>query len=204
MTVVSVKQASCDDIQTIVDIHIRAFPGFFTTQLGSRFLFVYYSAVLNYSGGKIYLASAKGRVVGFVGGFMAASEFYRFYKNQYKFKVLWALLMKMITDLSLVPRICRSLISGGQKPIAESKIAGFVELSSIAALPDSQNLRVGQRLLEEFIASYLHDGAVGIYLSTDTLDNDQVNGFYLKNCFQKCNEICVFPARQMNVLVRKL
>ena len=48
--------AKKDDLKIIVDIHIKAFPGFFLTKLGPRLLYKYYNLILNYEK-KIFLGA---------------------------------------------------------------------------------------------------------------------------------------------------
>ena len=71
-----VRDVGSGDLDTIVDVHAAAFPGYFLTQMGPRVLRLYYELVLDYEGRLMLVAEREARVLGFVVGFRDPARFY--------------------------------------------------------------------------------------------------------------------------------
>ncbi len=63
--VAQLKQPDSEQLQAIVALHCVAFPGFFLTSLGPRFLRLLYRGFATMPGGICILAEEDGRVFGF-------------------------------------------------------------------------------------------------------------------------------------------
>ena len=85
------RLAKKDDLKIIVDIHTKAFPGFFLTKLGPRFLYKYYNLILNYEKKIFLVAEEDGYPIGFAAGFLQPSNFYA-YVRKHKNILLFALI----------------------------------------------------------------------------------------------------------------
>ena len=71
------------DAREIAKLHTQAFPGFFLTQLGDRFLTGYYKCVEAYPGGILLVARNKdSTAAGFAAGFLDPPAFYRFLRSR--------------------------------------------------------------------------------------------------------------------------
>ena len=76
---ISIRPAKPEDIAQMVQVHIRAFPGFFLTLMGPRFLHLLYTGFLNHPTGISLVAYAQGKpsqVLGFVVGTTQPSGFF--------------------------------------------------------------------------------------------------------------------------------
>src|SRR5258708_4024260 len=75
---IAVRPMTQGDVAAVARLHMRAFPGFFLTSLGDRFLRYYYRMFPKY-GGTIALVAetASGDIAGFAVGAANAPGFYR-------------------------------------------------------------------------------------------------------------------------------
>src|SRR5438270_10763629 len=71
----NVRPMRREDLDAVVAIHLAAFPNFFLTFLGPRFLRVFYGAVMR--DGIALVATVDDRVAGFVAGMLDSKSFYR-------------------------------------------------------------------------------------------------------------------------------
>ncbi len=76
MTLV-VRLARDTDIDDVVAAHASAFPGFFLTLLGPRFLAAFYQAFLGDKDALLLVAEGSGRrVTGFLAGVLAPEKYF--------------------------------------------------------------------------------------------------------------------------------
>jgi len=169
------RLANRNDLKIIVDIHIKAFPGFFLTKLGPKFLSKYYNLMLSHEK-KIFLVAEKdGYPIGFVAGFLQPSNFYA-YVRKHKNILLFALIPIIFRNPFLIPRIISNFCSTKKKE-QENKVIKC-ELASIAVNPDYAGQGLGKKLVKAFIEISQKKNADIIYLTTDVNNNEVVNNFY--------------------------
>ena len=70
-----ITTAQPSDIPQIVDIHLRAFEGFFLTSLGPHFLRLYYDSVRSYQGGVLLKCVSQGQTIGFCAAALHSAGF---------------------------------------------------------------------------------------------------------------------------------
>jgi len=170
------RLANRNDLKIIVDIHIKAFPGFFLTKLGPKFLSKYYNLMLSHEK-KIFLVAEKdGYPIGFVAGFLQPSNFYA-YVRKHKNILLFALIPIIFRNPFLIPRIISNFCSTKKKE-QENKVIKC-ELASIAVNPDYAGQGLGKKLVKAFIEISQKKNADIIYLTTDVNNNEVVNNFYI-------------------------
>src|SRR5579863_3984512 len=73
----TVRNMACQDIDDVVEVHLRSFPGFFLSLLGPAFLKRLYSELLDDPSGIAIISKHNGRVQGFVAGTAEPRGFYR-------------------------------------------------------------------------------------------------------------------------------
>jgi len=163
-------------IRQIVDIHARAFPKFFLTFLGRGFLREFYRSFLKEENGISYIAvDDPGEVVlGVIVGPVSPEVFY-------KKLVIWrwwafgfSSLGAVLKNPSIFKRLLRALKYRGKQPGSSE----YALLSSIAVAPEAQGLGVGKALLKTWVEEAKRRKCRGVYLTTDSLDNEAVNHFY--------------------------
>jgi ribosomal protein S18 acetylase RimI-like enzyme len=164
------------DIDELVRIHQVAFPGFYLTLMGSAFLRGYYSSVLTYPN-RIALVARRDQVaVGFAVGFVEPEGFYAHFRAERR-KLIPVIALALLRHPELIPRTLRNM----RRIQTVQYKPGEVELSSIAVEPSARG--VGSSLLLAFIERARSAGARSVSLTTDAVNNDAVNRFYLKHGF---------------------
>jgi ribosomal protein S18 acetylase RimI-like enzyme len=167
MTVRPMKEG---DLDAVVAIHLAAFPSFFLTFLGPRFLRVFYGAVM--CDGIALVAAGNDRVAGFVVGMLDSKSFYRRLLRKRFLQVAFAIVPAVLRHPSTLLRVIRR---ARQRTSEESNGA---ELMSLAVDPREQHRGAGRALVEAFAARALEAGAGSLWLITDAADNDAVKTFY--------------------------
>jgi GNAT superfamily N-acetyltransferase len=165
-------------INHIVKIHLAAFPNFFLSFLGPRFLKEFYTSFVFDPAGIGFVAqnAENKKVCGvIVGPSNPAGYFKRLIKRRW-WAFCLASLNAIFTKPSTVPRLWRAVFYRGDVP---SMLSGFSLLSSIAVSPDNQARGIGRVLVNAFIDEVKHRGGNGVFLATDAEDNENVNRFYV-------------------------
>ncbi|HEY2325314.1 MAG TPA: GNAT family N-acetyltransferase [Thermoanaerobaculia bacterium] len=166
----TVRPMRRDDLDAAVAIHLAAFPNFFLTFLGPRFLRVFYGAVMQY--GIALVATVDDRVAGFVVGMVDSRSFYRRLLRRRFLQVAIAILPAVMRRPSTPSRVVRrALRRTGFSPSG-------AELMSLAVHPREQRHGLGRILVNAFIARVHEDGTDSLWLITDAADNDAVKTFY--------------------------
>jgi ribosomal protein S18 acetylase RimI-like enzyme len=188
------------DLNEVVMIHGRAFPDFFLTSLGKRFLYeLYKNFVLNkYS---ICKVAKKGKIIqGFAIGSMNPVLLFR----KMLFKKGFLLLLFASKALINNPKVVFIKLFYALKYRGEAP-PGFSNptlLSSIGVDPECETKGIGSLLVESFCNEAYSKGADVVYLTTDKYLNDRVNSFYLKNGFQLEAVIEKPDGREMNRYIK--
>lgn len=184
------------DVTEMVNVHVRAFPGFFLSLLGPRFLREFYSAFLHEETGIALVAESPGagQILGFVVGTVQPEGFFRRLLKRRWWTFCFASVGALLRRPWVAPRIFRALFYRGEAPRGLNRAL----LSSIAVGPDQQGNGLGRALVTEWVEEARKRGAPGCYLTTDAENNDVVNRFYVK-CSWRIESTYVTPeGRKMN------
>jgi GNAT superfamily N-acetyltransferase len=177
------------------NVHQAAFPGFFLSFLGPRFLRELYRAFALADSGVALVVEdpSSGELLGVVAGTLDPQGFFR----RLLLRRWWAFGFWSLPALAKEPkalvRVLRALSYRGDSP--EDKKRAL--LSSIAVAPQKQGTGLGSFLLNEWVARARDMGALGCYLTTDALGNDAVNRFYLRNGWRIASEFATPKSRMM-------
>jgi len=166
-------------VEEVTAVHLRAFPRFFLSFLGARFLRLFYGCVVREPSafGVVALPENSEDVLGFVAGTDAPRGFFKRLLRSRLFGFALASVGPFLRRPSIAPRLLRALLYRGDSPPGE----GRALLMSIAVDPEAQGRGVGKLLIDAWVLAARARGAKGLYLATDAVDNDATNGFYLKN-----------------------
>jgi ribosomal protein S18 acetylase RimI-like enzyme len=193
-----IREATRNDLPGIIGVHKQAFSKFFLTQLGTRFLQLYYSLVLEYDLRIMLISEVQNELQGFVCGFVDPAEFYRLIwrrRSSFALPVFFALLRH--------PSLLNKVLHGIQR--IQRTASGWpprsCELSSIAVAPETTGNGLGKALIRAFITEAQSMGACCVYLTTDARDNDAINAFYRSNGFQHRRRFRQAEGRWMNEYV---
>ena len=198
----TVRPARAEDLDAIVAIHIRAFPGFFLTSLGRRFLFELYSGFLRSSAGRILVAETDGSITGFTAGTFTPDRFFRTLLVSRWFAFAWAAAGALLRNpLSVLPRLLAAVRYRGEPPV---RLTAAALLSAIAVEPRLSGKGTGGMLISAYCEEAARHGLRFVYLTTDRDDNESSNLFYLRHGFEEESQIHRRNGRIMVRYVRPL
>jgi GNAT superfamily N-acetyltransferase len=192
-----VAPISSDHIRQVVQVHISAFPNFFLTFLGPRFLGEFYGsfAVDPVGIGFVSQDVQTKQVYGvIVGPFNPAGYFKRLLKRRW-YVFCTASLTAVLKKPTVILRLFRAVFYRGDAPSGRQDIS---LLSSIAVSPDIQTKGIGRTLIAAFLDEVKKRGGKGVFLTTDAKDNDKVNRFYQNLGFKLESSRVTPEGREMN------
>ena len=197
-----IRKVDIADVPAIVDIHSQAFPEFFLTTLGSRFLRLYYKCMCTSEEAVTFCAETEGRVVGF-----ATSSYYSrgfnttlIKKNPFSFGLMAVELL--FTRPGALLRLARNLDKKDGGDTVEDA-GDYAELYSIAVLPAFQGEGIGKKLLmatEDDVAKHNRR----ISLTTDYDHNEKTIGFYHSMGYRDYYAFVTYPDRRMWRLIKEI
>jgi len=183
-------------LSQIADVHMKAFPNFFLTFLGPRFLREFYGSFLYDSVGIGFVAedAESGRVLGVIVGPLMPDGYFK----RLLIKRWWAFCLASISAVLMRPviikRLFRALFYRGEAPSGQQRAL----LSSVAVCPQAQGQGVGQALVRRWVEEVERRGYSGCYLTTDAHNNDKINHFYQKLGWQVESTYTTPEGRVMN------
>jgi GNAT superfamily N-acetyltransferase len=183
-------------LPSAVEVHLRAFPGFFLSFLGPRFLRLFYGSFLEDEAGIGFTAmDNENRLLGVVVGPLSPEGYFkRLIKRRW-----WAFFLASLTAIikkpSTIRRLFRALFYRGEAPESDRPRS---LLSSIAVSPDAQGLGVGGSLVRAWCEEAEQRGSTGAFLTTDADDNEAVNRFYQKLGWEIETTFVTPEGRRMN------
>lgn len=167
------------DIDAVINVHLAAFPGFFLTSLGRKFLSEMYRGFLMHPSGIFLVAEDEGKVIGFAAGTSEPTSFFTELRRRRFLSFLFCAFPALLRNpKAVLQRLIKAVFYRGDKPAG---LEGGALLSSIGVYPDVLGKSVGQKLLNGFEREALLRGQNFVYLTTDEVGNNRVNAFYKKN-----------------------
>jgi ribosomal protein S18 acetylase RimI-like enzyme len=183
------------DIDKIVDVHLRSFPGFFLSFLGPRFLKLFYLGLYKANEGIIFVyVNEDNAPIGFVVGAINPSGFYSRLLKRDWLRFACASVIPILKKPLIFGRIARALYYPANNPIGEN-VAG---LFSIGVSPETKRAGIGKLLVKAFLEEAKNRGCKKVYLTTDSDNNEIVNKFYLGIGFTLGRQFEPFKGRRMN------
>jgi len=181
----------------MVKCHLDAFPGFFLSAMGPRFLRRYYGIYLEYSKGIVLVAESERQLVGFIAGFQDPASYYAKMSES-----RFSLGLAAVVALFGRPTAIRRALFNQRRVQSESSTHATTDedarIGMLAVHPSAQGGGIGRKLVEEFIAVAKSRGVHRIDLTTDAVGNDSVNAFYQRIGFQIIDTFLSGPTRQMH------
>lgn len=196
-----IRKATINDVDTIVEIHLNAFEGFFLTSLGAEFLRFYYSCFVRSNETVTMIAEENGVIY----GFSASSKFCKGFNsrliksNLIAFGLLSFKLL-LIKPISLL-RLVKNLSKKGENVIDNED---YAELYSIGVCKSVQGKGVGKMLLLKSEQVMKEEGVTRVSLTTDFDNNEQAVGFYHSMGYETLYEFVTYPNRKMYRLIKIL
>ena len=189
----TVRQMTSADVPRVVQIHVAAFPGFFLSFLGPRFLRLFYGEAVLLNEVAL-VAEQAGVIVGLVMGSTRPAGFFKALLRRRLFRFGLAAAPAVLRRPSVALRVARALT----KPSQAAKVEGTATLMSIAVGPEAQGLGAGKALVGAFVREAARRGASKIDLTTDKAENERTNAFYQSLGFHVAREIVTPEKRVLN------
>ena len=172
-----VKKIDSEHIDKIVEVHMNAFPDFFLTFLGPKFLKEFYQSFLVDDAGIGFMALEDDNALGAVVGPLVPDGYFKRLLKRRWFAFCMASLGAVLKKPSVTGRLFRAVFYRGESPDSGPKRS---LLSSIAVSPDAQGKGVGGALVKAWLDEAKSRGSKGCFLTTDKDGNEAVNNFYQK------------------------
>ncbi len=217
---IEVRPMTQRDLGDVVVIHRAAFPNFFLSFLGPRFLRVFYGFIV--SDGIGIVALADGTLAGFVAGVSEPRLFYRRLMRRRLVRLVLAIVPAVLRHPSTLGRVARrarqrtSTDAENRRPGTDDRIndrrsgpvgnqlADGAELMSLAVDPKQERGGIGRALVAAFSERATASGEKRLWLTTDAAENDRVIRFYEDLGFVKSREFVTTEGRAMVELTREL
>lgn len=196
------RNAEFKDISLIVEIHLAAFQNYFLSQLGYEFLSVMYKAFLR-SPKCIFVVfeltenELGGFVVGTVSGGADRWLALRFFP-QFLLAIVPAVVRHPI---NVVRRLIKRFFDADEMPDVPSNAA---LLRSIGVLPSIRGGGAAIALLKAFEVLALAKGAEHVYLTTDEVENERAQRFYVRAGYGLCARFKQDGRRRMWLMSKKI
>ena len=198
---IKIRKATKEDGNVVVNIHEKAFPDFFLTSLGTEFLKLFYTSVMNHKDGVLLMCENEERVVGFCAGTMLSSGFYsKLIKAN-----LWAYMMASLKILFTRPMSLVHLMKNMSKEDSNQGDDGqYAELLSIGVAPTVQRSGGGTAMLKALEEEIKARGGKKLSLTTDFNDNEKAIGFYKSLGYEQWYDFVTYPNRRMYRFIKGL
>jgi ribosomal protein S18 acetylase RimI-like enzyme len=188
-----ILRMAVSDVPDVVRVHLTAFPGFFLSFLGPRFLSLYYEECVK-QGEIASVAIIQGQLAGFVMGSAHPAQFYSGLVRRRALRFAAIALPAVIKQPRIALRVARAL----SKPKDAQRIDGTATLMSLGVAPDRRGQGIGSKLVAAFLAEARARGSSRVDLTTDQAQNEKTNEFYRRMGFVVGREITTPEGRVLN------
>ena len=188
-----IRRMNVPDVPDVVRVHLVAFPGFFLSFLGPRFLSLFYEECVRL-GEIACVAISQGRLAGFVMGSAHPAQFYAGLVKRRALRFAAVALPAVIRQPRIALRVARAL----SKPRDARRMDGTATLMSLGVAPDRHGQGIGSTLVAAFLAEARARGSSRVDLTTDKVSNEKTNEFYRRLGFVVDREITTPEGRVLN------
>jgi len=165
-------------LESMTTLHADAFPGFFLTTLGPRFLRHLFIGFSSQPNGICILAEDRESLIGIAAGTNQPDLFFKQLLRKHGVQFALATIPGLLRNPLFVIRKCLGALFYRGESLPDLPNAAL--LSSLAVAPDHIGEGIGKALVQAFSVEARARGCAALYLITDAVGNDQVNGFYEK------------------------
>ena len=196
-----VKTIPRSDINKVIQVHKSSFKDFFLTELGDRFLHVYYESVRKDRRGVLLGFYEAQTLMGFCAATTISKGFnsYLIKKNFSSF--FWISLRLFFTNFTALIRLFKNLTK--KNPGVKDE-GDYAELLSIGVDDDSQGKGIGKALLIQLENELQKKGIKKLSLTTDFDNNEKAISFYKKLGYEILYDFIAYPNRKMFRMIKEL
>jgi GNAT superfamily N-acetyltransferase len=181
-------------VREVVRVHLEAFPGFFLSTLGFRFLEVLYREILEDPSGIGFVCVEGNAIRGFVAGTDAPAGLYRRLLRRRWWRFGAAALVPVLRNPFLIPRLLNAFRRTRDAPPSTD----ICELMSMGVATIAQGQGLGGKLMTSFLSEAARRGRHRVVLTTDHADNERTNHFYIRQGFQFSRLLTTAQGRMLN------
>ena len=196
-----IRKPEKEEVYAISDIHLKAFAGFFLSELGKEFLLTYYNSVRVNDRGVLLGCFEDKNLLGFCAATTLSKGFNKYLvkSNFFSFSKIGLFLL-----FSRPKALLRLLKNFTKSDPSVSDDGHYAELLSIGVSPTAQGKGVGKKLLMA-LEEYLNDKNVSLLsLTTDFHDNEKTQSFYKGLGYEIMYDFVAYPDRRMYRLIKKI
>ena len=197
----NIRKATINDVDSIVEIHLDAFKGFFLTSLGSAFLKFYYTCFVKSSETVTMVAEEEDMVYGFSASTKVCKGFNSRLIKQNLFSFGLLSLKLLFTNPGALIRLAKNLTKKGDS-VEDNE--DYAELYSIGVDRHQQGKGIGKKLLAKTEEVMKQEGVERVSLTTDYYNNESAVGFYHSMGYETLYEFVTYPNRKMYRLIKTL
>ena len=196
-----IKIINAAEYQSVAKIHLSAFPNFFLTTLGLKFLETYYKASLKSN--ETVAVGAYNEVDKIIGFSIGCQHSLGYHKRLVK-KNFLSFLFRGIILIATKPTAILRLAKNFDKNANPSDDGNYAELLSIGVSSDLKGSGIGKELIHYFEDELKKRNCKRVSLTTDETDNETVVFFYKKNGYEVIYEFTTYPNRKMYKMIKNL
>jgi dTDP-4-amino-4,6-dideoxygalactose transaminase/ribosomal protein S18 acetylase RimI-like enzyme len=189
-----IRRMEAGDLRDVVNTHLQAFPRFFLSELGPRFLQQFYRAIVLDESGVAIVATENGSVIGFVAGTIEPTGFYRRLLRRRFIRIAGSLLPPLFGSPKILVAVARRAL----RRTTGANTSGGAELMSLAVAPEYQRRGIARALVSSFLQATGRKGSSGVWLITDAVDNERVTLFYDRSGFERTRTFMNSEGRKLH------
>lgn len=196
-----IRKPEKEEVHAISDIHLKAFDGFFLSELGSEFLSTYYNSVRENDRGVLLGCFEGNKLLGFCAATTLSEGFNKHLvkSNFFSFSKIGFFLL--FTRPKALLRLLKNFTKSDPSVSDDGR---YAELLSIGVSPSAQGKGVGKKLLMALEESLNDKNVSQLSLTTDFYDNEKTLNFYKGLGYEIMYDFVAYPDRRMYRLIKKI
>lgn len=190
-----IRLGNKNDCSQAAEIHLKEIDQGFLNQLGEKFLYYFYRAMVNSPNAFLVVVEEKGSLIGFVAGCINLKKFYKEFVRKY-----W--LRSFLIVLTKIPLI-KKIIELIKYSKGEEKNLPQAELLAIAVKSQFRGKGIAGQMLERFISEMKNRGldSFKVIVGQSLIE---ANKFYQKKGFQFHSQEAVHRDQPSNLYIYKI
>jgi ribosomal protein S18 acetylase RimI-like enzyme len=189
------------DVKEVVKVHNTSFQGFFLTELGDKFLRIYYNSVRKDAKGVLLGFYDEGKLFGFCAATTLSKGFNTHLVKKNLFDFCLIAMRLLFTKTNALVRLLNNFTK--RNPEEEDE-GDYAELLSMGVSNQRQGQGIGKQLLLQLEKELQSKGCTILSLTTDFNGNEKAIHFYKSLGYDVFYDFIAFPERKMYRMIKKI